>query len=260
MKPDQLRNALAVVKNRAVPLTVRHQALEEAASSGNLDITTRLAFLGACLDDPDSGIREHALSALGRDPAPELAEILHQLISDPSEEVQALALKILAERKDLAIEPLCAHLVCHGKPKQRTAALIAAGILRGKQTVALLEVLQEASDNTTDQQVVIAIALAKEGNRLAEAFLEHRLPLLRFQWRVHVAAVLGELGNRQGLAEMRRFAVPSPEWNQEVVRFLFLRHFGIPFDASDADWTAAVLAWVDEREKNSHVIHTAPAP
>jgi hypothetical protein len=102
---------------------------------------------------------------------------------------------------------------------------------------------------------VVAAGLYRRGDRVGEVFLEQRLTHLDVFRRAFVACVLAQTGRPIVLDVIERLALDATleaEYRKSV-RFLLWGGLGLPIshDAPDAEWTAAVLAWVEGRRGDS---------
>jgi hypothetical protein len=243
----------ATISDEAAPLELRVEAVEEAASSKRLPLAQRLDLMRACLDARDEAVRHlgvNALAALVR--SPRMTAILRELLDDPSEAMRGAALVQLAHRQDSAIYARCAHWLCHGTPGLRQAARTAAILLQGEEAGGLLEILWQSSDLSDEERTVVAAGLSRRGDRVGEAFLEQRLAHPDVIWRAFVARELAQTGKPIALDAIERLALDATleAEQRKSVRFILwggLR-LPIPHDAPDAEWTAAVLVWVERRK------------
>jgi hypothetical protein len=244
------------ISDEAAPLERRVAAVEEAVNSERLPLPQRLDLMRACLDAREEAVRHLGVTALGaRVQSPRITANLRELLDDPSEFMRGAALLQLATRQDSAVYARCAHWLCHGTPGLRQAARTAAVLLQGEETRGLLVILWQSSDLSDDERTVIAAGLYRRGDHVGEACLERRLAHPDVLWRAFIACELARTGKPIVLDVIERLAMDATleAEHRKSVRFLFWAglRLPIPHDAPDAEWTAAVLAWVARRRGGS---------
>ncbi len=246
MDTQSYEAVLRTLADNSASLEARVVAIHGISEPSRLPLAQRLGLMRACLTSPDLSVRELGLTALGQHPSPKIGELLRDLLDDPCERMQAIALRELASRNDPRAYDVCSAWMCHGTAEQRQAAFEALLFLRGDRAIGLHEICWQCSDLPTENRIRVAVALLQVGNRIGESFLQQQLSLQSVGFRAFIAPELARLGDPLGLREMAQLAASSTPEDQELVRFLFWRSIGVPFDAPHAQWTAAVHAWLEQ--------------
>jgi hypothetical protein len=124
--------------------------------------------------------------------------------------------------------------------------LTAACLLRDERATGLLDIAWQSSDLDNDARIAVGVCLLRRGNRIGVEFLQQQLEHPKIDIRACIAPQLARVGNEAALQEMIRLAQPGTIRERDVTRFLFWGSLGIPHDLPDPEWTARVLAWVEE--------------
>ena len=118
-----------------------------------------IAAVGGMLEDPDSGVRVSALSALGRTHDSSFAPVLLEQLEHPDKNVRASALDALAK---VGYEEIFSVLVTALKDAHWNVRVVAAASLgRSGDARALEPLLEVLSESDTDVRQVVAEAIGK---------------------------------------------------------------------------------------------------
>jgi HEAT repeat protein len=242
-RPEEWKSLLS---DPSRPSVQREAAISLVACS-SLSSDEKVLLLRQCLNGADCRLSAAAAFWLGRMKHAEIVPRLREVMRDRDLDVPFEILASLAEQGDVSVYEPCAHLLCHGNAKQRRESVIVLGFLGTEKALSLLEVVWSADDLAPDQRRLIALSLARHGNRLGEAFLEEELPG-NDVWRIPIAAALARLDNPKGLQALEDMvtSLSSVEKVVEIQRAI-ATNIGISDDRDHDRWRAAVLSWIDQR-------------
>src|SRR5262245_36587293 len=164
-----LTEALEAMPDTTCPASDRVAAIQ-LVSESSLDATTKEHLLLACLDDRDVVIKEAAITGIGIADlrSDMIAQRLTHFVYNFVGPVQFEAFRILCKINGPRSTDLAAHMLCHGNPELRMLAICALRNAGTNKAQALLRLYWTSADLPDRERVMVAIAMARYGDRAGE--------------------------------------------------------------------------------------------